>query len=791
MTKSFSILTSVQRTIVLLVCLIMFLSAQNKKKYKYSFQDPSKPIEKRVNDLLKRMSLEEKVAQMLCLWNEKNKLLNREGKFNAKRADKVLPYGIGHIARPSDNFGRGPAGKTRGSRETVELVNAIQRFMIKKSRWGIPVLFHEEGLHGYMAKDATQFPQAIALASTWNPALIEEVYTVVAREIGARGVHHVLSPVVDVARDPRWGRIEETYGEDPFLVAQMGVAAVRGFQGKALPLGPGRVLATLKHMTGHGQPESGTNTAPAAVPQRMLWEVFFPPFERAVKEAGVMSVMASYNEIDGIPSHANRFLLTDVLRGKWDFTGMVVADYYGIGDLMKRHKVSESLESAALQALSAGVDVELPDWNAYRTLPELVRSGKVKETAIDRAVKRILRAKFLAGLFENPFADADAAERITGNDDARALALKTAQQSIILLKNVNNLLPLDPTKCKRIVVVGPNASETLLGGYSDVPKQSVSILDGVRNRVDASVKVDFAQGVRITQTRSWFNDNVQLASAEENRKLIKEAVALVKSADFVIVAVGSNEETCREAWAENHLGDRSTLELVGEQEELVQAMVTTGVPTIVVLINGRPLAANYIAEHADAILEGWYLGQETGTAVADILFGDVNPGGKLPVTIPRSVGQLPMFYNIKPTARRGYLFGTTDPLYPFGFGLSYTTFKFENLRLSKKQITDRERVTVTVDVVNIGSRDGNEVVQLYVRDVVSSITRPIKELKGFQRISLAAGKRRTVTFTLTPQEFAFFNRNMKWVVEPGKFEIMVGPNSVELITAELNVVKKR
>ena len=774
-----------------IVCLGVSFScaSQGAKGNKMIYKDASQPIDVRVNDLLSRMTLEEKVSQMLCLWHDKNKMLDAAGKFDAKKAAALLPSGMGNVGRPSDYIGREMPQRTRTIRETVEFVNAVQQFMIDKTRLGIPVLFHEEGLHGYMANDATSFPQAIALASSWDPELIKRVYTIAAAEIRVRGAHLVLSPVVDVARDPRWGRIEETFGEDPFLASAIGSAAVQGFQGDALPLAGGRVFATLKHLTGHGQPESGTNTAPAAIPERMLREMFLPPFELAINEAHAMALMPSYNEIDGVPSHANKFLLTDVLRHEWNFQGLVVSDYFAITELMSRHHVAASLDAAAMLALDAGVDVELPDGNAYIRLPNLVRSGKVKEADIDKSVRRILRAKFMAGLFENPFVEAGAAERITGNAAARECALKAAQESIVLLKNEKRMLPLDCNGLRRIAVIGPNAEETILGGYSETPKQTVSVLEGIRNKLGKKVKVDFAQGVRITKTKGWWVDNVELADSLENHRLISEAIKMVKGADCAIVVVGDNEQTTREGWAENHLGDRSSLDLIGQQDELVRAVVETGVPTIVILINGRPLAVNYIAQHARAVLEAWYLGQETGTAVADVLFGDISPGGKLPVTIPRSVGQLPTFYNHKSTARRGYLFGTTEPLYPFGFGLSYTSFKFENIRLAKSKIAVKENAIVEVDVVNTGKYKGDEVVQLYVRDMVSSITRPIKELKGFKRITLSPGERRTVSLSLSPQHLAFYNKEMKRVVEPGEFEIMVGPNSVELMKTVLTVVE--
>jgi beta-glucosidase len=753
------------------------------------YRDSAQPVESRVADLVARMTLEEKVAQLLCLWDDKVRVLDDAGRFVPAKAAVEVPDGIGCVARPSDRWGQSTPGvtPTRTPAETAELINAMQRWLMEETRLGIPALMHEEGLHGFQARFATSFPQAIALAATWDPALLEEVYTVVAREIRARGAHHVLSPVVDVARDPRWGRIEETYGEDPHLVSEMGIAAVRGFQGRTLPLAEDRVLATLKHMTGHGEPESGTNVGPANISERILREAFFPPFHRAIHEAGAMSVMASYNEIDGVPSHVNRWLLTDVLRGEWGFEGVVVADYYAIEQLTGLHSVAPDLESAARQALEAGVDLELPNRAAYPLLTGLVKRGEVPVEWIDRSVARLLRAKFLAGLFERPYADPEEAERITGNAEARALAVRAAERAIILLKNEGDLLPLDLASLDTIAVIGPNAAETILGGYTDVPRQTVSLLDGVRERVGGGARVVHAEGVRITEGRNWWADEVELADPEENRRRIEEAAAVARSADVAIVAVGDNEQTSREAWAANHLGDRSDLALVGEQEELVRAIVETGTPTVVVLIHGRPLAVNYIAERVPAVLDGWYLGQETGTAMARALFGDVNPGGKLPVTIPRSVGQLPMFYNHKPTARRGYLFSSTEPLWPFGYGGSYTTFSFGSPRLGSPQIAPSGSTEISVEVTNTGTRAGDEVVQLYVRDLVSSVTRPVKELKGFERITLEPGEMRTVTFVIGPRQLAFFDRAMDLVVEPGEFEILVGANSVDLQSAQLNV----
>ena len=753
------------------------------------YRDPTQPVERRVDDLLARMTLEEKVAQLLSIWSAKNDLLDAEGRFVPARAAELLPHGIGHVARPSDNFGRGEPGVTpgRGPRETVELVNAIQRYLVEQTRLGIPAMMHEEGLHGYQARDATHFPQAIALASTWDPELVERVYAVVAREIRARGAFQALTPVVDVARDPRWGRIEETYGEDPHLVAEMGLAAVRGFQGAELPLGPGRVFATLKHMTGHGEPESGTNVAPANISERILREVFFPPFERAVREAGAKAVMASYNEIDGVPSHANRWLLEEVLRGEWGFDGYVVSDYYAVRELADRHRVVSSHDRAALEALEAGIDVELPDGETFPALPGLVRSGAVEGSVLDRAVARGLELKFLAGLFENPYADPDLAEAITGNDEARALALRAAERAIVLLRNEGDLLPLDPASLDRIAVIGPNAAETILGGYSDVPRQTVSLLDGIRAHVGDAARVLYAEGARITRERNWWADEVELADPEANRRRIAEAVEVAAGADVAIVAVGDNEQTSREAWAEGHLGDRTDLGLVGEQQELVRAVVATGTPTVVVLVHGRPLAVGWIAENVPAIVDAWYLGQETGTALARALFGAVNPGGKLPVTVPRSVGQVPVFYNHKPTARRGYLFDTTEPLWRFGHGLSYTRFELGTPTLDRETIAPGQSATLSVEVTNVGERAGDEVVQLYLRDRVSSVTRPVLELAGFRRVTLAPGESARVAFEIGERALALWDRSMRRVVEPGEFELLLGTDSVDLDGVTLTV----
>ena len=759
------------------------------------YKDPGQPVDRRVEDLLGRMTLDEKVAQLETVWESKARLQTADGTFSPDLASKNFPNGIGGFARPSDkrgvSAGNAAAGATRAvnrdARETANYINAAQHWAVEHTRLGIPILMHEEALHGYVARGATSFPQAIGLAGTFDPELVTRVFAVAAREMRARGAFLALAPVVDVAKDPRWGRIEETYGEDPYLVSQIGLAAVRGFQGPSLPLPADKVLVTLKHFTGHGAPESGTNVGPAHVGERELRTDFFPPFERIVKAYPVQSVMASYNEIDGIPSHANSWLLNGVLRGEWKYGGAVVSDYYGIRELMTRHKMFTNIADAAERSIKSGVDVETPDPEGFVGLPQLVQSGRVPQALVDEAVRRVLRLKFASGLFDNPFPDPASANAKTATPDAIALAREAADKTIVLLKNDKGLLPLNAATIKRMAVIGTHANDTPIGGYSDVSTHVVSVLEGMREAGKGRFAVDFAEGVRITKERCWSCDEVKLASPAANRKLIAQAVATARKADMIVMVLGDNEQTSREAWAETHLGDRSSLDLIGQQEDLARAIFALNKPTVVVLLNGRPLAVNYLAEKAPAMIEGWYLGQETGHGVADVLFGKVNPGGKLPVTIARSVGQLPVYYNHKPTSRRGYLFETTAPLYPFGFGLSYTTFDISAPRLVTPSIAAGQMALVQVDVANTGSRPGDEVVQLYVRDDEASVTRPVIELKGFQRVTLGPGERRTLTFTLRPDDLALWNAEMKHVVEPGTFTISAGPNSVDLKSAKLTV----
>ncbi|MDQ3800528.1 MAG: glycoside hydrolase family 3 C-terminal domain-containing protein [Acidobacteriota bacterium] len=757
------------------------------------YKNPQLPIEERVRDLLARMTLEEKAAQMMCLWMEKpndNSRVPKEqmplgGEFSPELAKQKMPHGIGQFARQREY---------RDARRSAEYANAVQKWLIENTRLQIPAVFHDEILHGNMGQGSTVFPVPLSLASSWDTDLITRVFTVAARQTRIRGTHHVLGPNMDLAREARWGRTEETYGEDPYLTSRMVVALVKAVQGNATyanpKIGDAHVIATGKHFAGHGQPENGTNIGPVNLSERVLRETHFAPFEAAVKEASLFSIMPAYHEIDGVPVHANRWILEDVLRREWGFQGTVVSDYYAMGELEKRHKVAADAAEAARQALEAGLDVELPDPSVNKTLVEQVRAGKIPESLVNKAVSRILYQKFQLGLFENPYVDPEKAARLTDTPEDRALAAEAARRSIVLLKNDRNTLPLDRAKLKSVAVIGPNADRAHLGGYTDPnPPRTVSILEGVRNKLGNSVKVNYAEGVKITKEGgNWFGDTATLNDEASDRKLIAEAVQVAQNSDAVILAIGGNEDTNKEGWAENHLGDRSSLELVGRQNDLVRALLGTGKPVVVFLINSGPLAIEYVAENVPAILEGFYLGEETGTAAADVIFGDYNPGGKLAVSFPRTVGQLPIYYNYKPTARRGYLFSTTEPLFPFGFGLSYTTFGYSNLKITKPKIRANEETTVTVDITNTGKVRGDEIAQLYIRDEVSSVTRPVKELKDFARITLEPGETKQVTFRITPEKLAFYNREMKRVVEPGTFQVMVGGSSVKLTNQQLEVL---
>ncbi|MBK8899573.1 MAG: glycoside hydrolase family 3 C-terminal domain-containing protein [Anaerolineaceae bacterium] len=752
----------------------------------YPYQNPDLPAAERVADLLARMTLDEKLAQMTIFgFPGEHPRDSVEGPVNIDLLRQTCPDNVGGIGR---------VGLYRDSREAAEAARAVQDFARHETRLGIPILIIDEALHGLMGWHATSFPQAIGLAATWNPALVEQIFTAAAAEMRARGSHWALSPVLDLARDPRWGRTEETYGEDPYLASVIGRAAVFGLQGRETPIASDRVMATAKHFAVHGQPEGGTNCAPANYAEREIREVFLRPFQTAVQKAHVAAIMASYNEINGIPVHKNKWLLQELLRQEWGFTGLIISDGGGIRDLDRLHHVAANRAEAARQALESGIEYELDD--CFALLKEQVAAGLVDEAIIDNAVRRILTAKFEMGLFENPYPTPENASLHTNRQAHHALALEAARQTLTLLKNepVANgapLLPLNPAALRRVAVIGPNAAKVHQGGYSVQAEGGVSVLDGIRQFLDSQVKVVHAEGCRITQDgggwQSWWRDTVELPDPGEETARLEEASALAKTADVAILVLGENEAVCREGWSREHLGDRDSLDLPGNQETLLQAVAATGTPVVLLLINGRPLTITWAAAHIPAIVECWYVGQAGGTAVAEMLFGAMNPGGKLPITFPRSVGQLPAFYNHKPSARRGYLFASNQPLFPFGHGLSYTTFAYSDLHIEPATPMPDESVTMRITVTNTGQRAGDEVVQLYVRDCISSVTRPVQELKGFQRLSLQPGESQAVTFTLEPAALAFLDETTEWVVEPGEFELLLGGSSVAGVNGRFTV----
>lgn len=759
---------------------------------KSTYRDPKASIDDRVNDLLAQMTLEEKAGQLRSMWATKPQFLGEDKNFSDSKAAKSLINGIGQIARITDIRGYPEWDKTpyRSIDNAVETANAVQRFLVEKTRLGIPALFHDELAHGFLANDATIFPIPTALGSTWDPDLVEQVFTVAAREARLRGTTVALTPVIDLLHDPRFGRSEEFFGEDPRHVSDMGTAAVRGMQGRTRPLGKDRVYVTLKHFV-HGSPQGGLNIGPADVSERAMRAWYLTPFERVIRDADPAIIMASYNEVQGVPAHANVELLQDTGRRRLGFKGAYFSDYDGIANLKNHHHVAGNLEDAAVLAMNAGVQADLPDGEAYALLPALVRAGRVAEAQVDAAVVQVLKLKFEAGLFENPYLDAKRVRAGINRAADIALARKAAEKSVILLKN-ENAVPLKPGTGLKLAVIGPNAAVPLFGGYSGANARSVGILEGVRKGVPKGVTVDYAEGVRITEPDTegrYLSFSPTIAPSEEDdAKRITEAVALAKQSDVVLLVLGDVPAITRETVHPTLPGDRSTLELWGRQNQLVEALAATGKTIVTLLLNGRPLAIPRLAEVSHALFEGWYLGQEGGNAFADILFGRANPGGKLPVSLPRSAGALPVYYNRHPTGDLNpYVEGPRTPLFPFGHGLSYTTFEISAPRLAKTQIGPGENIELSVSVANTGTVTGDEVVQIYIRDEISSVPRPVLELKAFKRITLAAGEQRELHFSLTPDDLAFWDAAMKWTTEPGDFIISAGASSAKLKSTRLTL----
>lgn len=759
-----------------------------------AYRDATLPTAERVADLIQRMSLEEKAAQLRSIWISKYKVVLPDGTFDPTRVREIVPDGIGFVGRPVDAMGMAgfPANWYRSREETIAFVDAVQSYLVEETRLGIPALFHDETAHGFVARGATIFPTPPALASTWDEELVEEIFTVVAHEARSVGSTVSLGPVLDLTRDPRYGRVEEFFGEDPYLAGRMGIAAVRGLQGRARPLAANRMFATLKHFV-HASPEGGINAAPAAAHERSLRETYLAPFADVVHEADPAFIMPAYNEVGGMPSHASRDLLQRLGRGLVGFDGVYLSDYGALPRLISDHRVAADLAQAAAVGLKAGVDVDLPDGEAFSALPTLVREGTVDEALVDKAVARVLALKVEAGLFEQPYARPKLAEY--NSADAVRLARISAMRALTLLTN-DGILPLDPNTEFRLAVMGPNADTLYYGGYSGENDAGVSVLDGLRAATAGSaVTIEHAEGVRLVGAEETpavpGPDRMPIlpVADTENRLRIQEAVAVAERADIVLLVVGDHPAITREATRPLFPGDRAELGLYGLQDELVEAILGVGKPVVALLVNGRPIAAPRLAAGANALLEGWYLGQETGSAVADVLFGHAEPGGRLPVSIPRCTGTLPVYYD-RHTSGDLYPYVEVDrtPLFPFGHGLGYTTFEISEPMLDRPRIRVGESVGVRVEVTNTGERAGDEVVQLYIRDDVSSVPRPECQLRGFHRVTLEPGHSTTVRFVIEPRHLAFWNVELtERLVEAGTFTISVGRSATEFRSVSLSV----
>ena len=737
-------------------------SAEKKEMYK----DPSVPVKDRVEDLLSRMTLEEKVGQM----NQFVGIEHIKANSAVMTADE-LKNNTANAFYPGvtdKDVERWTAQGLIGSFLhvlTIEEANHLQSLAMK-SRLQIPIIFGIDAIHGNAnAPDNTVYPTNINLACSFDTAMAYKIARQTAKEMRAMNMHWTFNPNVEVARDARWGRVGETYGEDPYLVTLMGVESVKGYQGSLN--GKEDVLACIKHFVGGSEPINGTNGSPTDLSERTLREVFFPPFKAGV-EAGAMSLMTAHNELNGIPCHSNEWLMQDVLRGEWKFPGFVVSDWMDIEHIHDLHATAENIKEAFYQSIMAGMDMHMHGIHWNEMVVELVKEGRIPESRIDESVRRILDIKFRLGLFEQPFADTSKSMKVRLSKEHRETALEAARNGIVLLKN-EGVLPLDASKYKKVLVTGINANDmNVLGDWSAVQKEEnvTTILEGLR-QVAPGTAFDFVD-------QGWDPRHMDPAKVAEAEKRAKEA-------DLNIVVAG--EYMMRFRWTDRTDGedtDRSDLDLVGLQNELIRKVAASGKPTILILVNGRPLGVEWAAEHLPAIVEAWAPGMYAGQAVAEILYGKVNPSAKLAITIPRSVGQLQMIYNHKPSQYfHPYAVKPSTPLWPFGYGLSYTTYKYDDLKLSAKEVSQNQNVEVSVKVTNTGQRDGVEIVQLYIRDKYSSVTRPVKELKDFARVALKAGESKVVTFTITPDKLAFYDKKMKWIVEPGEFVVMAGASSAD------------
>ena len=746
-----------------------------------AYKDPSFSIDVRLSDLLSRMTLEEKVGQLLCpLGWEMYEIHGNEvcpsGKF--KQLIKERNVGMLWATYRADPWTKKTLANGLNPEMAAKAGNALQKYVMENTRLGIPMFLAEEAPHGHMAIGATVFPTGIGMAATWSPELVKEVGQVIAKEIRSQGGHISYGPVLDLTRDPRWSRVEETFGEDPVLSGTLGASMVDGLGGGNLSQ-KYATIATLKHFLAYAVPEGGQNGNYASVGIRDLHQNFLPPFRKAI-DAGALSVMTSYNSIDGIPCTSNHYLLTQLLRNEWKFRGFVVSDLYSIEGIHESHFVAPTKENAAIQSVMAGVDVDLGG-DAYTNLCHAVQSGQMDKAVIDTAVCRVLRMKFEMGLFEHPYVDPKIAAKTVRRKEHIELARKIAQSSITLLKNENSILPLSKM-INKVAVIGPNADNryNMLGDYTAPQEDSnvKTVLDGIITKLSPS-RVEYVRGCAIRDTT--VNEIEQAIEAARRSEVVIVVVGGSSARDFktsyketgaAVAEEGSvSDMECGEGF------DRASLSLLGRQQELLESLQKTGKPLIVVYIEGRPLEKNWASEYADALLTAYYPGQEGGNAIADVLFGDYNPSGRLPISVPRSVGQIPVYYNKKAPRNHDYVEVSSSPLYSFGYGMSYTTFEYSDLQVVQKSARCFE---VSFKVKNTGKYDGEEVSQLYMRDEYASVVQPMKQLKHFERFHLKKGEEKKVTFVLTEEDFFLVNYTLKKVVESGTFQVMIGSSSDDI-----------
>ncbi len=744
----------------ILFLMVLSCSKLSEKDYK----DSSLPIDERVEALLSKLSLEEKVAQMRIF--HANIGTKPDANGNLKLSDKViekLKLGIAGIKNPGEHIDAVAAAK---------LNNELQKYIIENNRWGIPALFVTESYNGVDAEGCTKFGRPMTSAASFNPELVQRQWDVVGREARLRGMHMCHSPEADIVRDPRFGRMSEAFGEDTYLTTQMVKNAVIGVQGNYKGLGNGtHIGAVAKHFAGYGQVLGGSNFAAIEISERTLIDEIYPPFEAAVKEARSLGIMASHGDLNGIASHGNPALLTGVLRDQWGFEGYVVSDSNDIARLFYFMNVAESPEAAAQMGLEAGIDIDLYAEDSYAYLPEMVKKNPALEKLIDRSVRRVLRTKFILGLFDNPYIDIEETKKGVRAASSLELAKESDLESIILLKNENKALPLSKGKSTKIALLGP-----LLNDDTKAMFESVS---------GSKIKYVVEKGFNLTDEAKG---NPSLIDADP--RAISKMVNMARSSDIAILFLGGDEFTAKEAYFKNTVGDRATIEPVGAQDELIEKISALGKPVIVVLKHRRTLAINTIAEQADAILDIWDLSEFGDESTAKIIFGEVSPSGKSPVTIPRSIGQLPYHYSMKEiNYKKGYLFLEDGPIYPFGHGLSYGDFEYSDISISSGEITPETELTVSVKVTNNGSMKAKEAVQMYIKDEIGSVTRPDKELKGFEKIELEVGESKTVTFTITPKMLEFTGISMKKVLEAGDYSVKVGTSSQDYLETTFKLKK--